>query len=128
VTSPLLTVTKFICISTAVFLIGYDIIPFLAPERGDTISEVIAKWGLHLFSLPFTFGVLCGHFFFLRDDAKPQPKILILLALIVILMDVLGSVFNLPGLSWIKEHPPIPFMLGIPIGTWLWPQSRTDKM
>ena len=52
------TITKTICIGVAVLLICYDVIPFLAPERGDTISEVIAKWGLKFFSLPFAFGVL----------------------------------------------------------------------
>lgn len=126
--SPLRTATKFICIFTALFLLGYDFIPFLNPERGDTISEVIAKWGMHIFSLPFTFGILCGHFFFLRDGAKPQPKILIPLALIAILMDVVGSVFNVPALLWLKGHPPVAFLAGIPIGTWLWPQSKSDKV
>lgn len=123
------TITKIICISVAIFLIGYDIIPFLNPGRGDTISEVIASWGLKFFTLPFVFGALCGHFFLLRDNANPpNPYVLLPLIIIVVALDAVGSIWNINVLMFIKQHPFIPLFVGIPAGSWLWPQSKSDKL
>ena len=122
------TITKTICIGVAVLLICYDVIPFLAPERGDTISEVIAKWGLKFFSLPFAFGVLVGHFFFLRDGTAPQPRVLLPLAAVMIALDAASSLWGVPVLGWLKLHPAVMLLAGIPVGLWFWPQTKSDKI
>jgi hypothetical protein len=88
-------VTKILLVTVAVVLIVYDFFPFFAKERGDTISEVILYYALRCFSLPYTFGVLAGHFFLPRDGYCPQPRILLPLAALVIGIDVLSYVLNI---------------------------------
>ena len=124
-------ITKWLLVITAVVWAAYDFLPFLNPARGDTISEVIAEYGLHLFSLPFAFGILMGHFFFLRDGALPKPRVLIPVMLAVIGLDVL-TYFTHGDLSMMLRHAqtytPISFIAGIPVGTLFWPQQKSDKL
>lgn len=122
------TVTIYILICIAMFMATYDIIPFINAERGDTISEVIAGWGLKLFSLPLIFGVLSGHFFFLRDNSRPQPKVLIPTGAIIIAIDVVTHIYNIGVLENLQRHPAIWFILGIPFGMVFWPQTKQDKL
>lgn len=121
-------VTIGILIATAVIWALYDVIPFLDPARGDTISEVILYYALRSLFIPYAFGVLCGHFFFPRDGAEQHPRILVPLSLAVLIYDVVAHVFNVPVMLSLQAYPFVPFLVGIPIGTWLWPQSRSDKL
>ena len=119
-------ITKWLLIVTALVWGIYDIFPFMSGERGDTISEVLATWALHSFSIPMCFGILCGHFFFLRDSGRPRPKILIPLVLCLITLDLL-SYFDYIDVIGLQLYPYIWFILGLPVGTLLWPQKREDK-
>lgn len=121
-------VTKVLLLVTAVVWAAYDVIPFLNPDRGDTISEVILYYAMRSFFLPYAFGVLCGHFFFPRDPAIQRPKVLIPLSLAVVAYDVVAHVFNVDVMLCPQAYPFIPFLVGIPIGVLLWPQSKADKM
>jgi hypothetical protein len=121
-------VTKVLLVVTAVVWAFYDVIPFLNPDRGDTISEVILYYALRCFSLPFACGVLSGHFFLPRDGAKQHPRILIPLTLITIAYDVVAHVFQVSVMLCPQAYPIVPFLVGIPVGTLLWPQSRSDKL
>ena len=121
-------ITGIILIVTAAVWAAWDVVPFYTPARGDTISEMILYYALRLFSLPLTFGVLCGHFFFPRDGAKQHPKILIPLGLVVIACDVVAHVCNVGALQFAQSYPAIPFIIGVPVGLLLWPQSKSDKL
>ena len=121
-------VTKIILIVTAVFWAVYDVFPFLNPERGDTISEVILFYALRSLFLPYAFGVLCGHFFFPRDGAKQRPIILVPLSLVILSYDVIAHSFNVSVMESLQTYPYVPLLIGIPIGAILWPQSKSDKL
>jgi hypothetical protein len=121
-------VTKILLVTTALVWAVYDVFPFLNPERGDTISEVILYYALRSLFIPYAFGVLCGHFFFPRDGAKQKPKILIPLSLFVLMYDVIAHVFDVSFMIGSQSYPYVPFLVGIPLGTLLWPQSRSDKI
>ena len=51
-----------ILIAVTLFLIGWDVWVYFSPGEGDTISEVLLFFSTHPI-LPFSFGVLMGHFF-----------------------------------------------------------------
>jgi len=124
-------VTKYLLAFVAAGLIGYDVIPFLVPERGDTISEVIAFYGMRSFTLPLAFGVLMGHFFITSDGPGPRPKVLFSVAGASILLDIVcwtmhGSVVDV--LKQIRCWPVIPLLAGIPFGAIYWRQQRSDKL
>ena len=121
-------ITKVLLVTTAIVWAVYDVFPFLNPDRGDTISEVILYYSLRSFSVPCAFGVLCGHFFFPRDGAVQKPKILVPLFLLVVLFDVVAHVFDVSCFLHAQSYPFVPFLVGIPTGTLLWPQSRSDKI
>jgi hypothetical protein len=121
-------ITKIVCVATAVFLIIYDLFPFFAKESGDTISEVVLYYSLRCFSIPFIFGMLCGHFFVPRDGKDPKPYILIPTWAAIILLDVATYVWNIQILMMLHTYPAIALFIGIPAGIFIWPQTRTDKL
>lgn len=121
-------ITKILLITTAVVWAVYDVFPFLNPDRGDTISEVILYYALRSLFIPYAFGVLSGHFFFPRDGACQKPRILVPLSLAVLSYDVAAHVFDVPCMLCSQSYPYVPFLVGIPLGTLLWPQSRSDKI
>lgn len=124
-------VTKWILVLTAVVWAVYDFIPFFNPTRGDTISEVMLYYALRLFSLPFAFGVLCGHFFFPRDGVRPRPLPLVLGVLLVIGLDVLAYATESTvstALQHLQTYPFIALVVGIPHGVLFWPQPKSDKL
>jgi hypothetical protein len=122
------TITKIVCVATAAFLIIYDLFPFFAKESGDTISEVVLYYSLRCFSIPFIFGMLCGHFFVPRDGHEPKPYILIPTWVAIILLDVATYVWNIQILMSLHTHPWVALFIGIPVGIFVWPQTRTDKL
>ena len=121
-------ITKIILIVVAVGLSVYDIVPYMNPQRGDTISEVIMFYGTRCLTLPLALGVLMGHFFVpVKDNAKQCPYILINLALIGILSDItINMVNNMRYLVIIYSYPIIWLLIGIPIGAMFWQQKRED--
>jgi hypothetical protein len=121
------TLTKIILIVVGVGLALYDVIPFMNPEKGDTISEVIAYYALRSLFLPMLFGVLAGHFFVPRDGADQKPLVLVGIALALLAYDTIAAVYNVPFMQMSQTHPICPFLIGIPVGALLWPQGREDK-
>ena len=122
-------VTKIFLIVIAVSMTMYDFIPFFSTERGDTISEVIAQWSLHLFTLPFAFGMLCGHFFFfLREVYRPKPYILIPIGLASVALDVVTRVYDISILMHCQAIPAGALAVGLVVGVLFWPQTRSDKL
>lgn len=122
------TITKLVMVIVGIGLIAYDVIPFLNPKRGDTISEVLLYYSLRSVTIPFACGVLSGHFFFPRDGGTQYPKFLFSLAFVLILADCMAHWF---GVSWflrLQETPGAPFLIGIPVGAFMWTQSKSDKL
>jgi hypothetical protein len=120
--------TKWILYLVAIGLIGYDFVPFLLHDHGATISEVIAKWALKYLSVPLGFGVLMGHFFFIRDGSRPRPEILLPIAAAAIGLDVVTQVWDVGVLEGLWRYPWVWFLCGLPIGHFWWPQSKQDKL
>ena len=124
-------VTKILLIVTAVIWIIYDLFPFADPARGDTISEVIMQWSLHVFSLPYAFGVLIGHFLWPREGHTPKPQVLFPMAAAVISLDVISYVSTgtiAAALHHLQTFPLVVFIIGVPIGHFFWPQQKSDKV
>jgi hypothetical protein len=109
-------ITKILLVTTGVVWAVYDIIPFLSKERGDTISEVISKFGKKYITIPFMFGVLMGHFFW-TSDADPKPLILVLVIALIVLFDFINN-------KYFSKEVSIPsiviMMVGIPVGHYFW--------
>jgi uncharacterized membrane protein len=59
-------ITTIIMVATVVGLIGWDIYVAATPIRGDTISEIIRQAAYKHPMIPFTLGVLIGHWFWSR--------------------------------------------------------------
>lgn len=121
-------ITRWVLIIIPAFLIVYDVFPFLDPARGDTISEMTMFYAFRLFTVPFTFGTLCGHFFWPREGHHPQPKILLPVAAFSIGLDVVTRVFNIHFLEVAQTYPIFWCLIGIPFGHFFWPQQRSDKL
>jgi len=121
-------ITMIIMGVVAVGLAAYDVIPFLNPERGDTISEIMLYIALRSLTIPMVCGVLSGHFFFPQDNGSQYPKILLSILLSFIAVDVVTHVFSISPLMRLQEMPGITFLASIPIGSYLWTQNKSDKL
>lgn len=121
-------ITKILLIVMSLTLIIYDFFPFYTPVRGDTISEVVLYYSLRLFTIPFAFGTLSGHFFFPRNNTKPSPKVLLPVGFFVIILDTLTHVLSIEFLEKAQTYPFIWFLIGIPFGVIFWPQTKEDKL
>ena len=120
--------TKILLVSVAVLMIVYDLFPFFDKASGDTISEVILYYSMRCFSIPFIFGMLCGHFFFPRDGHYPSPWVLIPTWIGIVLLDVITYVCHIDFLMVAHTYPAISYCIGVPIGILVWPQQRADKL
>ena len=123
-------ITKVIVIATAVIWASYDVLPFLNPSRRDTISEVIIHYALNMFSLPFAFGTLMGHFMWPWEGHHPKPKVLFptLGAFIAIDCFVYFTDNRLSQLlAQAQGYPIFLFLVSIIFGHFFWPQQKTEN-
>lgn len=56
------TVTVILIATVSIGLSAYDVLPATNAVDGDTISEVIRRWGREWIVLPYIWGGLGGHF------------------------------------------------------------------
>jgi hypothetical protein len=56
------TVTVVLIVAVSIGLSAYDVLPATNAVDGDTISEVIRRWGREWVVLPYIWGGLGGHF------------------------------------------------------------------
>jgi uncharacterized membrane protein len=118
-------ISKWIWICGIIFLLGYDILPFMTEEKGDTLTEVLIHYGLKSFTIPFGFGLTGGHFFWPNEgEKKAQPKLLIPLTILVIFLDVITHVAGIPQLREAQHHMMIWFLVALPVGGYLWAQKK----
>lgn len=67
--------TIVLIISTVVLLIGYDAFIVLTEGTEASISSIIIVASYELPIIPFSFGFLCGHFFWRMKPNKDTLKI-----------------------------------------------------
>ena len=115
-----------IIVLTIVIWSVWDIIPFTNAESGDTLSEIILYYALRSFSIPFGIGIFCGHCLFPVKDAKQYPLILVYVGVAVISYDIIAHAFDIAVMQCPQAYPYVPFIIGIPVGILLCPQSRKD--
>ena len=53
-------------------LLAYEAYAVLNSAPGDTLSEAVWQYGRHPM-VTFAVGVLCGHWFWQRNDTPPTP-------------------------------------------------------
>lgn len=121
-------ITKILLVVVAVVLIVYDFIPFSDSTPGDTISEVVMYYAMRLFTLPFVFGALCGHFFWAWDGHHPKPLVLLPALAVLIGLDTVTHVFSIGLLLTAQAYPILWFVPGVFFGHFFWPQQQEDKL
>lgn len=106
--------TIWIAITTCFALIAYNIVVYIEPTPGDTLSAVLRDYADPHPSIPTAIGVLCGHWFWPPRDRHPPYGVAVLL--------VWGTVFA--ALDWLGVLPVIPsglsFIGGFALGALLW--------
>ena len=66
-------ITLIIMIICAIFLVVYDVIAIMKGGTEASISSIIITASYQMPLIPFTFGILCGHFFWrmrTNEDTK----------------------------------------------------------
>lgn len=120
ITSLLMTISALVWIAWDVFVAGNDVV-------GDTESEVILDWSIEYRALPFVFGVLGGHWFWPRPEAK-QYRPALYWSLFAATFLIFTIMLVLPEMARIVlPHPLLAVLVGIPIGHYMWPQFRDLK-
>lgn len=56
------TITAFLILAGALGYVGYDVIVATNTIHGDTISEVLRRWGRDMPVVVYIWGTLAGHF------------------------------------------------------------------
>ena len=107
-------ITKYVIISTILLWIGWDIYAFIEPAPNDTESEVIVSWAHQFASFAFSFGAVCGHWFWPGERIPHGHFILAGVAVIHALLE-----FFLV----ITVNPAFPFLGGFVCGHFLWGQD-----
>jgi hypothetical protein len=92
-------ITQVIMVLGIAVWIGWDLIVATNKTSGDTISEITLVLSQLTPVLPFAVGFLCGHLFGAGD-------------------------WRLPLIDFVKGHPFVPFLLGVPAGMLFWAQTR----
>lgn len=113
----MITVTKWVIVAVTAALIVYDIVVAATPPGGDTLSEVIRDFARNWFFIPLTAGVLMGHWFWnTRKVSMGVWRYWVLGAIgcVALVIDFIAP---------IRMFPIVPFLLGIPLGHFLWPQQ-----
>lgn len=110
-------VTVGIMAGVAAILIAWDI--YVAKKDSQTESQVLSHTGWNYSSLPFTFGVLAGHWFFNTD--KPDYRLVPIGIAILVAVIVWDLVRPDQGEKWAR-YPGVWFSIGVVTGATTWPQ------
>lgn len=92
-------ITSVVMIAGIALWIGWDLIVATNKTRGDTISEITLAISMLAPVLPFAVGFLAGHLFGAGD-------------------------WRLPLIEFVKAHPFVPFLIGVPCGMLCWAQTK----
>lgn len=111
------TLTTALVGTTAVLLIVWDVYVCQfndVPNRRDSISGQMKRYGERMRSIPFGWGMLGGHFWLPGEPIIDKPWSLFLLGIVAFVVAVI------PGKRW---GAPLALLLGVLCGRLLWPQS-----
>lgn len=120
-----LTFSQWFVIAVFVAVIFYTAV---AQKMGQpTVSMTLRDGGWRINTIPFIFGLLVGHWFFPRQSTWVSGwgyAIPALLALVI--YDVLWNWKKGAERRWFR-FPGWWFLLGLPVGIWLWAQRSGDS-
>lgn len=112
--------TKTVLLATAATLIIYDVLAFLEPSDGDTISAVTLRGAYRFPAIAWGFGALAGHLFWPNEAERSRR------ARWVGFGALLGTFAALLVASSVLRKVPLAVLLitGAISGHFLWPQRR----
>ena len=118
----LITTTKLLIWIATTVIIGYDIVAMLYGGSEATISNVMGRgWAWQYATLPFVWGVLSGHLFWIANGEIKYYKAR------VILLGILGAgILLLDFVDVYDIMPIVPMIIGIPLGRLLFPQHYSE--
>jgi len=112
-------ITKIVILVATAILIGWDIVVAIWGPDCSTISCILGKtWAYQHSTLPFAWGVLTGHLFWIT-----RGKIVWMWFRIIALVALAGASTILDIVDLYDVIPILPVMIGVPLGRLLWPQS-----
>lgn len=69
------SITSIVILSAVVILLGYDVFAIYKGGTEASISHMVIEWSYKYPIFTFSFGVLCGHFFWRVRGGKILRKI-----------------------------------------------------
>jgi hypothetical protein len=117
--------TTIIMVLVSAILVGWDLFVATNKVKGDTISEILQQIGQSHPFVPFAFGVLLGHFFWVGEPALvPWQQVAALLcsSFVCFLVDFLYIRGFVDALCILYHQPIIISLFGILCGRIIWPQ------
>jgi hypothetical protein len=111
--------TKIFMLSIGVIIVIVDSILALNGIKGDTISEVALFYGIKSGFVPGGLGYVLGHLFWPRKYKVPFVASIFFAIAYASLAHLLQSHFHIVPIIWV--------VIGIVIGSLLWPQERKQK-
>ncbi len=113
-------VDYFIAASIAIIAV-VDVVLFVRPPHGDTISERLRAWSRHTPFIPYAWGGLGGHFFAPPLSTHQPPGLLAAVLILLSLWLLVIGVFMRKKLSWWEIAGF--FFFGLVAGGTLWNQG-----
>lgn len=96
--------------------VAWDVYAALNGVPGDTISEIVLAYSRQVRTLPLALGIVAGHLLWPLSRVNRR----------FVRLGVLGALIGLTiflDLWGLPTHVPILyFVVGVPLGHWLWPQ------
>ena len=122
-------VTITIMLLVAIGLSAFDVYLAFNHVKGDTISAIIYETSLQTFLLPYTFGILMGHFFWPSSNALQESwakgTCLAMAAASFLLIDIymlLGRNKSSKMYAILRRCTIVVFAIGVFLGHWIWAQ------
>lgn len=133
------TITISVIVATTIIITAYDILVYIEPTRGDTISEVLLWYAYNHPVIPWMWGGLAGHLFWPMKtygrrvvpipffDASFPTKTYRTHSLITLVIATV-TLGVMPFAGILLSMNPATFLLpGIAAGHWGWPQTTERR-
>lgn len=122
--------TKIVLILFLFGLILYDVFVATNEYRGDTISEVTLWLVLRSLTASAILGYVAGHLTWPSKKRRPVKVVMvinIILFAAVLCIDILvwSEILKFWVLDFLRQWPPITFLVFYILGRILWPQARS---
>jgi hypothetical protein len=116
--------TFWFVVSMSALALGWELWKY---KTGGVLISPVMLWLTIIPAIPYTFGVLGGHFFWPRHENMPSGKAWIVPAVIWVGLVVWQVTLSLALSSsewfmFLVDHPIVPFAGGILSGHLFWPQ------